>query len=859
MQAQQAMVTERYLADIRVLELTDEQGEYCGRVLAGLGADVIKVEPPGGSPTRAIGPFYEDQPDLERSLFFWQYNLGKRSVMLDLEREEGRDRFLDLLARADVLLESTPRGYLNRLGLGKDELLARFPSLIVARISPFGDDGPWAEYKGSDLVHLALGGPVMNSGYDPEPDGFYDQPPVAPQMWHAYHIAGEQTALAILGALAYRRATGKGQYLSCAVHDAVAKNTESDMQQWIMQRQPVFRQTCRHAAATVTPRVIGPTKDGRWVMSRLWGDKSWPALLRYLDHLGMASDLHDERYQVAGPGQAIERHPEIGQHVMEVIHRIFARYTLERLPWQEAQAAGLIWAPLRRPYENLVDPHWAVRGTFRDVEHPDIGRAVTYPVSKWLSTECAWTAGPAAPSLGAHTDEVLASVTSGSSRAPVTLPAAPSDEPRSKWGKPFALNSLRILDLTWLLASGGGPRFLTALGAEDINVEWKGNLDALRGTAVAPVGGREARRAATAPLTPRTGSVNVSGQYNELHPGQRGISLNIRHQRGLEIAKQLVAISDIVAEGFTPGVLASWGLGYDVLRAIKPDIIYVQQSGMGTRGTYGDFRSNGPIASSLSSLAEMSGLPEPAPPAGWGYSYLDWFGAYSFALAMMSGVQYRERTGKGMWIDASQVEVGLYLTGTTIPEYSANGRAWQRSGNRSPYKPAAPHGIYRCEGTDRWIAIACFTDEEWHNLSEAAGRPDWTRDQRFATLEGRLAHQDELDARVTSWTRSQDAFGLMHTLQRAGVAAGVCQTAEDRYEHDPQLQALDWLTEVTGSEIGTWPVKEFPVKMSATPPFMGGALDRGAPCYGEDNEYVYGELLGFSSSQIEDLAAEGVI
>jgi len=220
------------LTGIRVIELADEQAEYCGLTLAGLGADVVKVEPPGGSPTRRIGPFYEDREDPERSLFFWQYNRGKRSIVLDLRQAQGQDQFRSLVATADVLLESTPKGELDALGLGVAALLREFPTLIVARTSPFGDDGPWAAFKGSDLVHLALGGVMMNCGYDPAPGGTYDLPPIAPQMWHAFHIAGEQLAVALIAALLFRWRTGQGQYLSCAIHEAVAKSTEVDLMTW---------------------------------------------------------------------------------------------------------------------------------------------------------------------------------------------------------------------------------------------------------------------------------------------------------------------------------------------------------------------------------------------------------------------------------------------------------------------------------------------------------------------------------------------------------------------------------------------------------------------------------------------------
>ena len=312
-------------------------------------------------------------------------------------------------------------------------------------------------------------------------------------------------------------------------------------------------------------------------------------------------------------------------------------------------------------------------------------------------------------------------------RAPI--PKAPS--PR---GKPFPLHGVRILDFTWFLASAGGTRFLSAFGAESIKVELKSHPDT-RLAAMAPVGGRAAREQATAPL-PGVTDPDMGGQFNNKNPGKRGISLNVRHPKGLEIARRLVAMSDIVAEGFSPGVLDSWGLGYEALRAIKPDIIYVQQSGMGAQGTYGRFRTVGPIANAFAGLSEMSGLPEPAMPAGWGYSYLDWMGAYSFALAMLSALFHRARTGEGQWIDASQSEVGLFISGTSDPRLvgqrahlvalrqplavQAGGAAWRLSlrGRRSLARDRLLHG--------RRVARA----DRSRGTSGVGG------DARFATLAG---------------------------------------------------------------------------------------------------------------------------
>jgi crotonobetainyl-CoA:carnitine CoA-transferase CaiB-like acyl-CoA transferase len=228
------------------------------------------------------------------------------------------------------------------------------------------------------------------------------------------------------------------------------------------------------------------------------------------------------------------------------------------------------------------------------------------------------------------------------------------------------------------------------------------------------------------------------------------------------------------------------------------------------------------------------------------------------ALAMMAALYRQKQTGNGCWIDSSQAEVGLYLTGTAILEHSANGHRWSRFGNRSPYKHAAPHGAYRAAGEDRWIAIAAFTEEQWWALTKVLQRPGWAADPKLATLALRLANQDYLDALVNQATIAWDAFALMDALQRAGVPAGVCQTAEDRYERDPQLKHLEWLVELNQSEIGRWPVKEVPVKLSETPPYIGGVLDRHGPSYGEDNDYVLRTILGLSHDQVAKLAADGV-
>ncbi|MFR9801901.1 CaiB/BaiF CoA transferase family protein [Pseudonocardia sp. RS010] len=860
-----------FLEGLRVVEIADELGEYCGKLLAGLGADVVKIEPPGGERTRRIGPFRHDEPNPNRSLHFWHYNHGKRSVVLDLHTPDARHAFAQLLDTADVLLDTRDRREAAAIGLDGEQLRSTRPALVHAHITPFGDDGPWADFRGSDLVHLALGGVVMNCGYDPEPTGDYDTPPVAPQMWQAYHITGEITAIQVMAALQHRLRTGRGQVVSVSVHDAVSKNTETDLPDWIFSRLPHARLTCRHSfgrrsgardAGVGTPG-ISRTKDGRWMLpyrTYLAGfGTPLSSIVEVLRRYGMEADLADERYS----DPAVLSDVETIRHIDAVVDRFVASFRYDKDLWRDGQRAGMAWAPVRRPEENVDDPHWVARRTFAEVEHPELGERYTYVGSKWVCAEVPWRVGPRPPLLGEHTDEVLQELDRGIGAAVDRVRPLPGADAarRSRHGTPFALSGVRVVDLTWFLASAGAGRFLAAHGAEVIKVEHASRLDGMRfGLGPVPDGGRAERDRATEPLTPTpTDSVNRSGSFMEINAGKRGISLNLRTERGRALLRELIRTADMVVEGFSPGTMDRMGFGYDRLKEINPRIVYVQQSGMGQFGTYGQMRSFGPSAQAMSGLSDMSGLPEPYAPAGIGYSYLDWFGAYQMGLAMMAALYRQRQTGRGCWIDSSQAEIGIQLTGTAVLDHSVNGRSWRRTGNRSPLLPAAPHGVYPAAGQDRWIALGAFDEEQWIGLCRVLGRTEWAAHPDLLTLAQRLRHQDRLDEVVAEATAKWDAFALMEQLQAEGVPAGVCQTAEDRCERDPQLRHLGWLVELDQTEIGRWPVKELPGVLSETPSHIGGLLDRSGPNYGEDNDYVYGEILGLSPEERAALVAEGVI
>ena len=859
--------TPGYIDGLRVLELGNELGEYAGRVLVGLGADVVRIEPPQGASTRTFGPFVDDVQDSDRSLYFWHYNHGKRSVVLDLDSDAGQRAFRDLASTADVLLDSTPRGWAQDRGIGLDALRDASPNLITMRITPFGDSGPWADFVGSDLIHLALGGVMMNCGYDPDPRGFYDTPPIAPQMWQSYHITGEMAVISILGGLIYRHATGLGQAMEVNVHEAVSKNTETDAPDWLFLGQRHRRLTCRHSMVSASLPALAQTKDGRYLLpykTYLKGSVTadggaWDSTVAVLKEFGLGEPFDDVEYhdtEGRSTSAAIDR-------LSGAVEKLVGSTLFSTDVWRAGQSHGLPWAPVRLPEENAKDPHWRLRGAIVDVFEPRLGREISHVGSKWYAEDAQSTVGAPAPSIGQHTDEVLAEWQAPSPHRPERTGELSSQGVLSVHGKPFALNGVRIIDLSWMLASAGAGRYLAALGADVIKVEHASRLDGMRtGQGLCPPGGREQRLAANEPLpTPAhdPANPNRSGSFMEINAGKRGLSLNLKSSEGKQILEDLIRGADMIVEGFSPGTMDRMGLGYARLKQLNPDIIYVQQSGLGEHGQYGRVRAFGPTAQAFTGISEMSGLPSPYPPAGIGYSYLDWFGAYNMANAMLAALYRREVTGLGCHIDASQGEIGLQLTGTAILDASVNGRSWTRTGNRSPYRQVAPHGAYPTTGDDRWIAIAASDQDQWENLAEVLDHPEWLEDPRFADVGARIAHQDDLDALVADVTKTFDGRMLMESLQRRGVAAGVCQDAEDRYEWDPQLAHLNWTVELPQSEIGTWPVKEHPVRMHATPTHIGGRLNRSGPNYGEDTDSVLAEILGLDEERIRLLRANAVV
>ena len=341
-------------------------------------------------------------PNRERSISFWHYNTSKRGVTLNLETEDGRSLFRSLASGADVILETFSPGYLPSLGLGYDDLKGVNPGLIMCSLTAFGQTGPWKDYAGSDLLHLAAGGQMASCGYSAE--DMPNAPPIAPGGGNAWHTGSHYAYMGIMAALFSRTVTGQGQYIDAAVHDACALTTEGAVPTYIYRGEVVIRQTGRHHAASPTPRTQFICKDGRYVNALLVGrlnPRSVRQIAEWMDSYGLAGDLMDERYQDPVVIQESTHHI-----VEEVIANFIANITSDEA-YHGAQERGFSWGAVRSPDEVLEDPHLEDRGFWHEVEHPELGRSFLYPGPAAIYNGSPWRISRRAPMIGEHNEEVF--------------------------------------------------------------------------------------------------------------------------------------------------------------------------------------------------------------------------------------------------------------------------------------------------------------------------------------------------------------------------------------------------------------------------------------------------------------------
>ena len=389
------------LSGLRALELADEKGQFRGKLMADLGADVIKIEPPGGQNTRSVGPFLDDIPHPERSLYFWHYNTSKRGITLNLESPDGKAMFGRLADTADVILESYAPGYLPSLGLGYDDLSPSNPGLIMCSITPFGQTGPWRDYQTSDLLHMGAGGQMASTGYDQE--DVPNAPPIAPGGGNAWHMGCHFAYMSIMAALHYRHVSEEGQYIDVSIHEACHLTTEAAVPNYIYRDAVVQRHTGRHHSVGPSFQSQVETSDGGWVQTTGSGGNPTPRRLRglaqWMDTYGLAGDLLDDKYLDLDTFRASL------PHINEVIANFITQIPQEEA-WRGGQKHGYPWGAIRTLDEIVEDDHLKARGFFTEVAHPELDRTFTYPGPAAIYNGSPWAISRRAPLIGEHNVEI---------------------------------------------------------------------------------------------------------------------------------------------------------------------------------------------------------------------------------------------------------------------------------------------------------------------------------------------------------------------------------------------------------------------------------------------------------------------
>ncbi len=805
------------LEGVKILELGNMvSAAYATKLMADLGADVIKVEEPGGDLARQRGPFPKSIPDPEQSGLFLALNTNKRSCTID--PRQGPDVLRRLVAWADVVVHNYSPKAMAALGIDYEAFRALNPRLVMCSITPFGLTGPHKDYHAYELTYAHGGGWAWLS------PGGSDRPDLPPLKAFG-HQCGFQTGLiastATMAAYFRTLETGIGEHIDLSAHASATSFVEMNVYFYSY----LGKIASRLGRKILAPLGIYECQDGAILLLTAQPDQ----LQRLIEFMGNPTWAQEEYcknpFTLARHLDVVDPHLRAwikGWKVADLFHA--------------AQAQRICVAPVCTMADLPAQEQLQARRFFVDVTHP---RAGTLPHlgAPYHLHEPWWSIRRPAPLLGEHNEEVGNET---GDRGPKTEDGRPGPEPRPLspvLGPSLPLAGVRVLAFTWAWAGPYGAMQLAHLGAEVIHVESKTRPDGARLVPIHPKG-----------VTP---SLNTVGYFNQWNQGTKSIALDLSKPEALVIVKRLAATCDVVIQNFATGVMERLGLSYEELKKAKPDIILASISGYGQTGPHRLYMGYGPAMGPLTGLSSLTGYVD-GPPQEVGMAYGDPNGGINAASAICAALVARKRTGQGQHIDVSLWESMAVLMAEGWMDYAMNGTQPARMGNRDPLM--SPHNCFRCAGEDEWVSIACGTEKEWQALCRVMGQEQLTTDDRFLTASARKAHEDELERLVTTWTSTQEKWDVTHTLQAVGVAAYPTLSSKDLLD-DPQHNARDFFVRLPHPEVGVRAHAGMPWLWAHTP----NGVRAPAPLLGEHSEWVLRDLLGYSATEIAQLKNDRVL
>jgi crotonobetainyl-CoA:carnitine CoA-transferase CaiB-like acyl-CoA transferase len=784
------------LAHLRVLDGTDLRGALAGRLLADLGADVIKLATPADAGDRLRPPFAEQIVAPDRSLPFLYRHANKRGVTLDPDSAAGRARLERLLAAADVLIENLGASHRARFGFAPEAVRARYPHLVHVVMSDLGGDGPRAAWHLEALPAFAASGALHVSG-------FLDRPPCWLPGYAAHDCAAAFACAGALAAVLDRARHGHGQTVEVSVQEAAI----AGLTPWSI---PIGDYTRLYPVLPSAPPrnadgnyFVLPARDG-WVRVLPATPRHWRAFVELLGH---PAALAGERWE-----NLIVRILSAGA-IRAAASEVLGVRPRDEIVAQ-GQRLGVPIAPVHRPDEFVTAAQTRRRGYFRTTRFPHLGEEPV-ATAPFVFSETPVSVRRPAPVPGQDD----ADWTDARPRAaePPPRPTAP-------------LAGVRVLALAVVAVGPEIATVLGELGAEVVKIESRTKLDPLREVALEP----------DAP--------NRAFTFNDENRGQRSLCLDLRQPRARELVLALCARADVVIENNRGGVAARWGLDYDDVRRVRPDVVYLASQGYGRGGPLGEVQGFGPLNGAFAGVTYLWNHADAVYPGGSALNHPDHVASKLGVVAVLAALEHRRRTGRGQLIDLAQTETAAFLLGEAYLEGPCTGLPAAPDGNRVRY--ACPHGVFPCRGNDRWVAIAVTSDEAWRRLCAEAR---WAPEPAWTTLAGRLAACDAVEQRLAKWTHGQSMEDVAARLQAIGISAMPVLDGDD-LRADAHLAARHAIVTVEHPEVGSERHIANPIRLSRTPVVHAGP----SPLLGADSEAVLHEWLGLDAVAIRALVESGV-